>query len=107
MVVWNYNWQMAKVSKSWKTYVLAIPTIITSDIWTPTVEDIMTNNKFVFNWHKNLPSSFSWTKFNVNGWNTKIIVNSNKLVVFSWSTLSSLDSKTDHTARLKLIKNLI
>ena len=80
---WNYNAQVAKAEEWWTTYVLALPSIITSDLSTPTLEDIVTNNELVYKWYNNLPSTYSGTSFNVT---SNITVNlTDTLVVFSWS----------------------
>ena len=84
-VAWNYNAQIAKISTWWLVYILALPSIVTSDLWTPTVEDMVNNNKLVFNWHKNLPASYTWTTYKLF-WDPTLNL-TNSLVVFSWATL--------------------
>ena len=58
-VDWNYNARVARVVSWWITYLLALPTIISSDITDITVENIVNNKKLVFKWFSNLPSSYS------------------------------------------------
>ena len=60
-ISWNYNWIIAQVSTwaiSTTTYILAIPTIITTDIsWALTdltVTSILTNKKLAYNWSTKL-----------------------------------------------------
>ncbi len=68
-ITWNYNWQMTK-SNSWATCsVLALPSIMVNDTssWTD-LQDISANNRFVYRWFKNLPSSFKSSKFKYNWW---------------------------------------
>ena len=84
---WNYNGQILKVSTWWLVYLLALPTIVTSDTSIPTVEDIVTNNKLVFKWYKNLPSSYEWTSFKV-AWETNLnLVSIANVEVYNWATL--------------------
>ena len=70
IVTWNYNWIMAK-SLTWTTNcnALAVPTIIANDIETSTdLVEIASNERFVYNWYKNLQASFKSTKFKYNRW---------------------------------------
>ena len=82
-VTWNYNSLMNKTA-SWETcYVLSLPTIIASDVETSNkIEDIVTENRLVYNWFKNLPNSFRWSKFKLNGW---FDFNTSKLLSYNWS----------------------
>ena len=84
---WNYNSQVAKVSTWWTTYLLALPSIISSDITAPDVVDMVSNKKMVYKWYSNLPSSYTWTTFEVN-WETNLNL-TNNLVVYSWVSLPS------------------
>jgi prepilin-type N-terminal cleavage/methylation domain-containing protein len=69
IVEWNYNWLMWK-SLTWAStcYALALPTIVANDVSNPDLLQIMTNERLVYNWYKNLPSNLSSTKFDTTGW---------------------------------------
>ena len=84
-VDWNYNARVARVVSWWITYLLALPTIISSDITDITVENIVNNKKLVFKWFSNLPSSYSWTVFKIN-WESNLNL-MNVLEVYSWSSI--------------------
>lgn len=59
-VKWNYNRQIITVQQTDKIYVLWVPTIITSEINTVTVQDIIANGTFAYRNGQNLPWSYSW-----------------------------------------------
>jgi hypothetical protein len=82
IINWNYNWEILSIQLSWKSYVLALPSIISSDINNTELVDIIDNNKLVYNDYNNLPHSYRWTKFKVDN---NLDFSANKLVVFSWS----------------------
>ena len=82
---WNYNGQLSKVRLWNKIYILALPTIIGSDLSTPTVENLVTYNKLVFKWFSNLPASYIWTKFKI-AWSPDVTLVKD-VVVYSWSSL--------------------
>ena len=86
-VTWNYNAQIARVSTWWLVYVLAIPSIIGSDISTPTVDDLVSNKKLVYEWFSKLPSSYTWTSFKLD-WEPVLNL-TNTLVVYTWLTAPS------------------
>lgn len=113
-ISWNYNWIMAKVSTWTTTYVLALPSIISSDISTPTLLSIISNKSLSYNWSSNLPSTYylyskSWSlDFNsqnfsniiVYNWNISSLSNSwwlqldfiqNLQLAYSWNTLNNSD----------------
>lgn len=80
-LMWNYNWIATKVSTGWKDYILALPSIVWSNLSNPDIQYI-TNNKFlVYNNYSNIPYNFSWSFISDN--NFDFIPK--KLVVFSWS----------------------
>ena len=86
-VDWNYNAQVAKVVSWWVTYLLALPSIITSDVSDVDLINIINNNNLVYRWQANLPSSYTWTTFNLNWAPDLSLVN--VIEVYSWSTLPS------------------
>ena len=98
----NYNWKILKVS-TWSTdYILAIPSIITTDISTFTVESIISNNSFVIRWTKNLPKSYGWSDVE-----TDKFVNENKYVIFEWNIKEDLWWEEDTVAQELIITKLV
>ena len=62
-VNWNFNWVLSQV-RIWTTdYLISTPSIITSSI--DTMENIILNSSFVFDWLENLPSGYIWSDFNL------------------------------------------
>ena len=93
---WNYNGRVARSKSWWRDYILALPTIVASDITTPTVENIVANKKLVFKWRENLPSSYTWTTFNVS-WEANLnLVDISNIEVFSWATMPSTWAENDN-----------
>jgi len=58
-VTWNYNKQIVTVRESDTIYVLWVPTIITTEETSITVQDIITNQSFAVNGGKNLAASYA------------------------------------------------
>ena len=100
-VTWDYNWQIAKVNSWSTTYILAVPSIINWDMTLTDIIEVISNKKLVYNWYANLPSSYTWTIFEINWWFD--YSQTWWIVVYSWSIE---DLKTDEDARLSLISNL-
>jgi hypothetical protein len=48
------------------TYLLAVPSIIASDLSIPNLIDIVSNKKLVYNGKKNLPANYNGSMFNVD-----------------------------------------
>ena len=67
-VSWNYNWLMTKTLNGNACKILSLPTILTNDTTVTDLQDIITQKRFVYNWFKNLASSFKWSKFKEDGW---------------------------------------
>lgn len=90
-VTWNYNWQVAKITKLWTTFVLALPSIITTNPWADLdLQDLINDNQLVFTNYKNLPWNYSNSRYNAEWeWTDFNLVNTGSLVVFQWS-LSNL-----------------
>ncbi len=58
-VEWDYNGIIAHTS-SWSThFVLAAPSIITTDILDTDLQSIISNRKFAYSWYHSIPSSYS------------------------------------------------
>lgn len=103
---WNYNGQIVK-SLTWTTCnILAIPTIITNDILVTDLQQIVNSWSLVYNWYKNLPSSFKTSKFKYNWWFNFI---PNNLVAYtdvsSCTILTSIDTYTGRVNLLKWIQD--
>jgi prepilin-type N-terminal cleavage/methylation domain-containing protein len=54
----DYNGKIISVSTGWTDFVLAIPSIMVSDISNPDVDSIISDKKFVYNNEANLPSAY-------------------------------------------------
>ncbi|MDP2091024.1 MAG: InlB B-repeat-containing protein [Candidatus Gracilibacteria bacterium] len=103
LVTGTYNGQMLKSNTGASCEVLGIPTIITNDTETSTdLLEIIANESLVFNGYKNLPSSFSGSKFKNNG-GFKFIPN--KLVVHT-DNLGCITLSESENQRITLLKNL-
>lgn len=98
-IKWNYNWLVAKTSTWNIMYIFALPSIISSELWTPTIEEIITNKKLVYKWYKNLPSSYKNTDYKTDGWFEYI---PNSVIVYSWA----VDNLNDITVQAKLMKSI-
>lgn len=98
-ITWNYNWILAKVSTWTTTYVLAVPSIISSEVWD--ILDIITQKKLVYNNYWVLPASYiNWPYINdFPDWD---IVNVSSIIVYSWDT-NDLD---DSDEQISLINKL-
>ena len=103
IVVWNYNGQMAK-SLNWVVCsILAVPSIIASDIGTSTdLQEIVDNKRLVYKWYQNLPSSSKWSKFKQDWWFE--FTPNNLLSYTDTGSCDALTSKNSYTARIALLK---
>lgn len=81
-VKWTYQWIVTNVLSWSTTYILTLPSLIASDLSSTDVVDIVWNEKLVYNWGDNLPSSYSWTTFNTAGW---FSFTPNNFLAYSWS----------------------
>lgn len=101
-VSWNYNGKILKVLTWSTTYVLSVPSIITSTWFI--LDDIIINKKLVYNWYKNLPLNYKNTIYNTE-WEINLnLVNEAYFVVFKWDINDLI--KKDNTSRIQLLKNL-
>jgi len=99
VVLWDYNWNIITVNVLWTTNILSIPSIITSDLSSNNLVDIINNNLFVHDGGSNLPAGYSSSIFKTNAWEKFW---SNNLIIFSWS-LSGFKKEKN---RLKLLLQL-
>ena len=101
-ITWNYNWRFAKATDWSSDYILAVPSIINTDIWETNLVDIIDNKKLSLRWFKNIPHSYGVEYTPENDEDVKF-VNPTNLVVFSWSID---DLKENEWDRIILISNL-
>jgi len=97
-VTWSYNWRVLKVSSWWIDYVLAVPSIITTDLTNLDLSYIISNDKLVYNNYINLPPSYKWTSL-FNSWS--ILYNPETILVYSWSIS---DLKINTAKQVKLLE---
>lgn len=98
-VKWNYNWKILKVTDWNVTYLLGVPSIISSDITLLDVQAIANASNFVYNWQNNLPASYTWTTVKLDGW---FDYNPSDVVAWSWD----IDDLSDQSERNTFITNL-
>lgn len=103
LVVWNYNW-LVTTTLSWTLcHILTVPTIIANNIEESTdYEKIVNNKRLVFNWFKNIPSSFRKSKFKLD-WGFDFTPNN--LIVYSDNDSCNILA-TDEVLRINLLKNI-
>ena len=100
----TYNEIMTKVSTWSVDYVLAVPTIISWDIYLTDVVSLMNENKLAYNWSSNLPHSYSWTIYNMRWEDINYsLVQPLKVLLFS----GSLDDlMADIDKQVQLLENV-
>ncbi len=104
-VTWNYNWLLQKTLSWSNCYVFSLPTIIANDLETSNeIEDIINNNRLVYNWFNNLPSSYKNSKFKLDWW---FNFTPNKFISYTdTNNCNPLYDSVSNTARTNLITNL-
>jgi len=85
-IKWNYNWLVAKTLTGSTIYVLAVPSIVTSQTWT-LVDVLSLSGKLLVNWQTN------------SGW-----ISFTPTMVFSWTSLPTDDSASGITNLTNSIK---
>jgi prepilin-type N-terminal cleavage/methylation domain-containing protein len=80
-VKWDYNGKFLKVQTGSLDYLLWVPSILTSDITSVDVMDIISNQKLVYKWYSNLPAVYSWSVYDNNWWFAFV---PNQVVLFEW-----------------------
>ncbi len=101
-VRWNYNWKYLTVTTWSISYVLALPSIISSDLSQTDVNQIVSNKNLVFNYYKNLPANYKWTHYIMTGW---VNYNPTDIVLFKWSILN-LSKENEQLAFATKLKNV-
>lgn len=97
---WNYNEQVAEVSTWWLDYIIALPSIITTDLNVINLSDLYSQNKFVYNSYANLPASYSGTNYKLDSGFSFWI---SDFIAYSWSIN---DLKNFQAERLELASSL-
>ena len=98
---WNYNWELLSIRKSGINYILTVPSIVSNDLSSNSLLDILNNNNLVYNNYKNLPASYSSTEFIIDD---NIDFSANDLVVWSWS-ISELKKSNAQVSLLQDVYN--
>ena len=95
MIRGTYNERFLRV-QSWSlNWMLAIPSIITTDLTQTDVQTILTENKLVYNNYQNIPHSYNNAWYTMTGWfnytNTDPLIYSGSLKSLTESNQSKLD----------------
>ena len=93
---WTYNWKLLKTSTWWVDYILAIPSIITTDTTNTNIEDILNNKELVYDDYNNLPKSYKDSWYEIKWW---FDYTSTNLIAYSWS----LQDLKDESELLKFV----
>ena len=103
-VSWNYNGETIKVQSGTTTYVLAVPTIISTEPWD--LMNLVANDKLAFDGYKNLPQKYAWWHFK-QIWETQALklVNASNLEIYSWNLNDLATDTTKQQALLTKLKN--
>jgi hypothetical protein len=104
-LIWNYNWQMLKVS-TWVVstdYILAVPSITLSDTWTTDLVQIMTNKLLTYNKYESVPANYKWNWYTMTGWFNYWPTN---IVIFSWSLQNLAQSWTLQSSFVDNLKTI-
>ncbi len=99
-VKWDYNWVVANVSSWSNTYILAIPTIISSDLEITDILELQSFNKLVYHEKNNLPYNYKNSQFNINWW--WFIYNPGTILAYEWK----VESLNDTNNQITLLGNL-
>lgn len=97
VVKWNYNWEVISISLNSVTNILALPSIISTDLSSLDLLNILDNNRLVYNNYTNLPASYYGSIYNLS---SNINLASNNLIVYSWS-ISDLKNSYNQVLLLK------
>ncbi len=90
LIRWTYNQRVIRVS-SWSTdFILAVPSIITSDLNNTDLWSIISNKLLVFSNYRNIPSSYQNMWYTMTGWFD--FIHWRDILIFSWSLY---DASTD------------
>lgn len=88
-ITWTYNWVSLKVNANSTSYILAVPSIITSiDLAVETnrtITKIISEKELVMDWFQNLPNNYIWTSYvsNKEASNDDFTI-VNEVLVYEW-----------------------
>ncbi len=99
LVKWTYNWKYLKISTWSQDYVLAIPSIITSDLTDTDVISILNNNSLVYDGFSNLPQNYKGLWYFMT-WGFDF--SSSWVIIFSWD----INNLVKENYQLSFAKNL-
>lgn len=88
-IKWNYNWKIAFTSTWWIDYGFAIPSIISNDISSLNIFDIVLNNHIIYNNIVWVPLSYSGLTDLKNDF--KYFSSWSSLMIFSWHINTDLN----------------
>ncbi|MCH2188847.1 BspA family leucine-rich repeat surface protein [Candidatus Gracilibacteria bacterium] len=94
----NYNGQMLRVSTGALDYILAVPTILTSEINDVTVEEIISRQSFVMERFRNIPGIYIQNQSNLQNFSGTGGFNYNPSSIVAWSG-SSIQNLSDENER--------
>ncbi len=99
-VTGDYNGKIAKTSMWATTYILAVPTIISWDMWLLDLLTLVQNKKLVYNKQPAKPASYVWTEFSATA---EFDFTPSGLVVFEGDEdeLSDLSTQTQFLEKLQ------
>lgn len=103
LVMWTYNKKVistitTSLTNTW--FVFISPSIISSDLSSTAILDILTSQKLVYTWYNNAPANFSSIDIDLNWW---FDFTPNNSIVFSWSYELL---KNNLLNRLELLENI-
>jgi prepilin-type N-terminal cleavage/methylation domain-containing protein len=82
-VTWTYNWILAKVSTGSITYILSVPTLISSNIWDGNLTWIISRKALAYNWYDNVGE---WLGNYTSTWGFDFSSTTpENIVVFEWN----------------------
>ena len=91
-IKWNYNGKIL-ITQTWGVdYILAVPSIITSDHSDNNFENILSNKKLAFNNYSNLPSSYNPKVSKSDIWNFNF--SQVESIVFRWDLNDMYEQET-------------
>lgn len=100
VVMWNYNWALTHVNTWWIDYILAVPSIVTTDLSSTDLINVLDEKNLVFDWQQNLPASYNLSKLSVDN---DLDFSPDNLVIFTWS-LSSLYNEEERMSLLYVLQ---
>ncbi len=103
-VVWTYNEKILKVSTGWIDYILAVPTIINSNLNDLDLLTLLNNKELVYNNYSNLPDSYKNNWYMMTG--SFEFLPSN-IIVYSGATNTPLEINNEKLIFINNLKEII